>query len=83
MSPPSAARVVAWLGVKRIIVCAAQVPFVAGGAEALTRSLVEQLRRRGHATDLVALPLAWHPRRELFAHAAAWRMLNLRTAGAP
>ena len=81
MNPALAARVVAWLGVKRIIVCAAQVPFVAGGAEALTRSLVEQLRRRGHTADLVALPLAWHPRRELFAHAAAWRMLNLRTAG--
>ena len=81
MNPAVVARVVAWLGVKRIIVCAAQVPFVAGGAEALTRSLVEQLRRRGHSADLVALPLAWHPRRELFAHAAAWRMLNLRTAG--
>ena len=66
---------------KRIIVCAAQVPFVAGGAEAHTRGLVEQLRRRGHRAELVALPFAWHPRREILAHAAAWRMLNLRYAG--
>jgi len=67
--------------VKRIIVCAVQVPFVAGGAEAHTRNLVEQLRRRGHRAELVALPFAWHPRSELLAHAAAWRMLNLSYAG--
>ena len=66
---------------KRILVCATQVPFAAGGAEAQTRGLVEQLRRRGHRAELVALPFAWHPRREILAHAAAWRMLNLRYAG--
>ena len=68
-------------GVKRILVCAAQVPFASGGAEALARNLVAQLRRRGHLAEIVALPFAWHPPQELFAHAAAWRMLNLRTAG--
>ena len=72
---------VAWLGVKRIIVCATQVPFVAGGAEAHMCNLVAELRRRGHLAELVSLPFAWHPPREIFAHAAAWRMLNLRTAG--
>jgi glycosyltransferase involved in cell wall biosynthesis len=67
--------------VKRIIVCAAQVPFASGGAEAQLRNLVAQLQRRGHLAELVALPFAWHPSREILAHAAAWRMLNLRTAG--
>ena len=67
--------------VKRIIVCAPQVPFVAGGAEALTRDLVDRLRRRGHRAEVVAVPFAWHPRREMLANAAAWRMLNLSYAG--
>ncbi len=66
---------------KRIIVCAAQVPFASGGAEAQVRNLVAQLRRRGHLAEIVALPFSWHPPQEIFAHAAAWRMLNLRTAG--
>ena len=44
-------------------------------------NLVAELRRRGHLAELVSLPFAWHPPREIFAHAAAWRMLNLRTAG--
>ena len=66
---------------KRIIVCATQVPFVAGGAEAHARNLAEQLRRRGYPAELVLLPFAWHPRREILAHAAAWRMLNLSYAG--
>ena len=66
---------------KRILVCATQVPFVAGGAEAQVHNLVEELRRRGHRAELVALPFAWHPRQEILAHAAAWRMLNLSYAG--
>ena len=72
---------VAWLAVKRILACATQVPFATGGAEALMGNLVAELRRRGHLVELVSLPFAWHPPREIFAHAAAWRMLNLRTAG--
>ena len=66
---------------KRILVCATQVPFMAGGAEAHMRNLAAELGRRGHLAELVSLPFAWHPPREIFAHAAAWRMLNLRTAG--
>lgn len=66
---------------KRILVCATQIPFASGGAEAHMRNLVEELRRRGHHAELVALPFAWHPRQEILAHAAAWRMLNLRYAG--
>ncbi len=66
---------------KRIVVCATQVPFLDGGAEAFGRGLVEQLRRRGHRAELVALPFKWYPPREIPAHAAAWRLLDLSESG--
>lgn len=61
----------------RILVCEAQVPFVRGGAEALVRELVTELRRHGHEAELVSVPFKWYPSAELFAHAAAWRLLDL------
>ena len=66
---------------KRIVVCATQVPFLDGGAEAHTRGLVEQLRRRGHRAEQVTLPFKWYPPREILAHAAAWRLLDLSESG--
>jgi glycosyltransferase involved in cell wall biosynthesis len=60
-----------------IVVCEAQVPFVRGGAEALTRELVAQLQRAGHLAELVSVPFKWYPKDELMAHAAAWRLLDL------
>jgi len=63
--------------VKRIAVCAAQVPFVRGGAEALVDELVGALRAHGHEAELVAVPFKWYPREEILAHAAAWRLLDL------
>lgn len=66
---------------KRIIVCATQVPFLEGGAEAHTRGLVEQLRRRGHRAEQVTLPFKWYPPREILTHAAAWRLLDLSESG--
>ncbi len=62
---------------RRIIVCEAQVPFVRGGAESLVRELTGQLRDRGFDTEFVSVPFKWYPREELFAHAAAWRLLDL------
>lgn len=53
------------------------MPFVRGGAEALTRELVAQLRAAGHLVELVAVPFKWYPKDELMAHAAAWRLLDL------
>lgn len=61
----------------RIVVADAQVPFVEGGAELHVRALVEQLRRRGHAVEKVALPFRPQPKSELLAQAAAWRLLDL------
>ena len=66
---------------KRIVVCATQVPFLDGGAEAHTRGLVEQLRRRGHRAEQVRLPFKWYPPREILAHAAAWRLIDLSESG--
>lgn len=64
---------------RRILVCEAQVPFVRGGAESLVRELVSQLRQHGYETDLVSVPFKWYPPEEIFAHAAAWRLLDLST----
>ncbi len=63
--------------VRTILVCEAQVPLVAGGAESHVRQLVDRLRRRGYTVDLVSVPFKWYPKEEILAHAAAWRLLDL------
>lgn len=65
------------VAIRTILVCETQVPFVRGGAELLVQQLVDQLRRRGFSTDKVSVPFQWHPKQEVLAHAAAWRLLNL------
>jgi glycosyltransferase involved in cell wall biosynthesis len=65
------------VAVNTIIVCEAQVPFVAGGAELHVRSLVAQLRLRGYDAELVSIPFKWYPKEEILAHAAAWRLVDL------
>lgn len=64
------------------MVADAQVPFVEGGAELHVRGLVEQLRRRGYDVDKVAVPFRAHPKSELLAQAAAWRLLDLSVSNA-
>jgi glycosyltransferase involved in cell wall biosynthesis len=63
--------------VKTVVVCEAQVPFVRGGAEALVRELVLQLRTCGFEAERVSLPFKWYPKEEILAHAAAWQLLDL------
>ena len=65
------------MGIRRVIVCEAQVPFVRGGAEYLVRTLVSQLQRHGYDAELVSIPFKWHPKEEILAHAAAWRLIDL------
>lgn len=60
----------------------AQVPFVEGGAELHVRSLIDQLRRRGHEVEKVAIPFRAHPKSELLAQVAAWRLLDLSASHA-
>jgi glycosyltransferase involved in cell wall biosynthesis len=65
------------MAVRSILVCEAQVPLVRGGAEVHVRQLVDRLRARGYAVDLVSVPFKWYPKEEILAHAAAWRLLDL------
>ena len=63
--------------IKTVVVCEAQVPFIRGGAEALVGELVQQFRRHGFETERISLPFKWYPKREVLAHAGAWRLLDL------
>jgi glycosyltransferase involved in cell wall biosynthesis len=65
------------VSVRTVLVCAVQVPLVHGGAEILVNELVAQLRARGYESELVSLPFKWYPKEEIFAHAAAWRCIDL------
>jgi glycosyltransferase involved in cell wall biosynthesis len=65
------------MGVRTILVCEAQVPFVHGGAEVHVRELVRELRDRGYEAELVSVPFKWYPKSEILPHAAAWRLLDL------
>jgi glycosyltransferase involved in cell wall biosynthesis len=64
--------------VTSVLVCAAQAPFVTGGAERLVETLVGELRARGRRVDTVAVPFHAHPPSEVVRQALAWRMLELR-----
>ncbi|MGZ4359302.1 MAG: glycosyltransferase family 4 protein [Gaiellaceae bacterium] len=61
----------------RIAVCAPQVPFERGGVEIFVETLVEQLRRRDHETDLVTLPYKWYPGTRVLSQALLWRLADL------
>ncbi len=63
---------------KSVLVCAAQAPFVSGGAEILVRELVASLKRRGFRVDVVSLPFHGYPPLEVPRQALAWRLLELR-----
>jgi glycosyltransferase involved in cell wall biosynthesis len=65
------------VGIRTVLVCETQVPYVRGGAELLVRQLVDQLRARGFETDRVSVPFKWYPKEEILTHAAAWRLLDL------
>ncbi len=72
------------MSVRTILVCETQVPFVHGGAEALVRQLVAQLRARDYLVDRVSVPFKWYPKEEILAHAAAWRLIDLsESSGRP
>jgi len=69
------------VSVRRVLVLEAQTPFVHGGAEILVRQLADALRQRGYEADIVSIPFRDHPRDELMAHAAAWRLIDLSESG--
>ncbi len=63
--------------IKRICVCATQIPFNRGGAEILTSNLVSRLQQRSYSVEQVQLPLQTSPLEEVVKGCLAWRMLNL------
>lgn len=64
----------------RIAICAAQVPFTRGGAEVLYETLRDELERRGHRAEIVALPFNWSSRQAILRSALAWRMVEIGDA---
>jgi glycosyltransferase involved in cell wall biosynthesis len=64
----------------RIAVCAPQVPFARGGAEIFAETLVDELRRRDHVTDLVTVPFKWYPGTKVLSQAFLWRLVDLEEA---
>jgi glycosyltransferase involved in cell wall biosynthesis len=63
---------------KSVLVCAAQAPFVTGGAEIHVRELVRNLRRRDFRVDVVSVPFHGYPPTEVPRQSLAWRLLELR-----
>jgi glycosyltransferase involved in cell wall biosynthesis len=64
----------------RIVICAAQIPFIRGGAEVLYESLRDELVRRGHRAEIVSLPFNWSSRLNILQSALAWRFVDLTAA---
>ena len=64
----------------RIAVCRPQVPFVYGGAEVVADQLVDELRLRGHETELIAIPFVWYPGTRVLDQALIWRLLEPKIA---
>jgi glycosyltransferase involved in cell wall biosynthesis len=62
---------------KSVLVCAAQAPFVTGGAEILVSELRANLERRGFRADVANVPFKWYPVSELPRQALAWRLLDV------
>jgi glycosyltransferase involved in cell wall biosynthesis len=61
----------------RIAVCHPQTPFVRGGAETHTETLVRALRDAGHEAESVTVAGKWYPATELLHQMAVWRSLDL------
>jgi glycosyltransferase involved in cell wall biosynthesis len=62
---------------KTVLVCAAQAPFITGGAEILVAELRASLERRGFRADVAGVPFKWYPVSEIVRQALAWRLLDV------
>ena len=61
----------------RVGVLTVQVPFVRGGAELLSESLVGALREAGHEAEIVSLPFKWFPPDRLPPQILAARLMDV------
>lgn len=64
----------------RIAVAHPQTPFVRGGAETHTESVVRALREAGHDAEEVVVAGNWYPATEVVHQMAVWRSLDLSEA---
>ena len=62
---------------KTVLVCAAQAPFITGGAEILVSELRANLERRGFRADVASVPFKWYPVSEIVRQALAWRLIDV------
>ncbi len=63
---------------KRVLICAAQVPFERGGAEILVESLKEKLIEKANVKcDIVSIPYKWYPFSTLLRSMRLWSSLDL------
>lgn len=62
---------------KNVLICAAQAPFIVGGAEILVSELRRHLERRGFRVDVANVPFKWYPVSELVRQSLAWRLLDV------
>jgi len=56
----------------RVAIADVQVPFIAGGGEALARGLLHACRRAGHEAELVTMPFRFSPDSEVSRHMTSW-----------
>jgi glycosyltransferase involved in cell wall biosynthesis len=62
---------------KSVLICAAQAPFIVGGAEILVSELRTHLERHGFRVDVASVPFKWYPVSEIVRQALAWRLLDV------
>jgi len=68
--------------VRTIAVCATQIPFFKGGAEAHVNGLMRELAKRGYEVDLINIPFKWYPREQLLKSLEVWQWLDLNESNA-
>jgi glycosyltransferase involved in cell wall biosynthesis len=60
----------------RVAVCAAQTPFLNGGAELHVQALARELKARGYPVSIISLPFTWD-KAELLQNALLWRLVRI------
>lgn len=61
----------------RIAIATAQVPFIRGGAESMTKALMQALERFGHDVEIITLPFRFGPTDSVRKNMENWRAENL------
>lgn len=61
----------------KIAIATVQVPFIRGGAEILVEMLRDELKKRGHQVEIVAIPFKWYPVETLVNCMMMGRMMDL------